>query len=533
VLDYIIGYEAEVGDALKMLASRQGGEAFDVPVCVLLIERQRWNRGAGSRADWFASVNRREGDDLAHEVFRYGSSVVELHGLSSDDLLRIVHRVGDAASLPYSDDALARLLARLDRAGRPLYAYMLAQELAKGGASAPGGRDALLASALERDRDRRWEKLFAPQSPPTLADEHPALFVALLATITGRLDIREMERVMSQHVDDATIRRAIGITGGTIESSILGSGAIVDALQPNILGEWFVLSAIERGPYLASLAEAAWMIAPKGMIRFLVRSAQDFPDHPSLLELLSYSPSERAWQQLCSQAASVAMLLARYFYELPDHVTKALCASAASGDAVSMHNLGVYLANGKCAPQDDEPGLSWLMKAAETNSPESMHMISMCFIEGVGAEQDFASGVEWLERAASLDHAPSCRDLGLLKLTGVFVEQDIEGGTALLRAAADKEDGVALRMLGQMFERQNGNADALAEAFGYYRRSAQAGDDGGMFHAARCYEQGCGIASDPKLAALWYERSAELGNEDAHIWWARQTQGWTNSPPDT
>jgi len=202
VLDYVIGREAAIKPVLQTLAGRAA--ELRKPVRLLLLERQRWDRGglgaltrAGDggrglgfdgRAEWFlALAERPDGNDPRLETTRFEDGVLELERLADADLVAIVRRIAElnrtasaGAEIALGDTAITDQLRHIDSAGRPLYAYFLGQALADGADPTNGGsgsgwrREDLLNATLERDRNTRWRDASAWTPPASATTARPS-----------------------------------------------------------------------------------------------------------------------------------------------------------------------------------------------------------------------------------------------------------------------------------------------------------------------------------------------------------------------
>ena len=53
------------------------------------------------------------------------------------------------------------------------------------------------------------------------------------------------------------------------------------------------------------------------------------------------------------------------------------------------------------------------------------------------------------------------------------------------------------------------------EAFFWYKKSAEQGEDGAQLQVGECYANGYGVKMDLRKAASWYQKAADQGNEEA------------------
>jgi len=213
VVDYVVGREDKIGPVFRKLARRTN--EFRAPVRLLLLERQRWDRGglgtiksdstshqalgmdgSGGRAEWFLKLaERHDGNDSALMDTRFESGVLELEHLDQAALISIVRLVAKigGTELTHSDTAITEQLERIDKAGRPLYGYFLGHALAGGTRQQGRTRDDLLDDALNRDYQSRWVQNCGGAAPQ-LGDDDPAARIAVLATMSREIDCRIASR---------------------------------------------------------------------------------------------------------------------------------------------------------------------------------------------------------------------------------------------------------------------------------------------------------------------------------------------------
>ena len=85
-----------------------------------------------------------------------------------------------------------------------------------------------------------------------------------------------------------------------------------------------------------------------------------------------------------------------------------------------------------------------------------------------------------------------------------------------MKQAAEEGLGVAYTALGRMYEIGNGPVrQDRAEAARYYRDAALAGEPYAQVYLGRLYEHGDGVAKDVEQAFRWYRKAADQGDEEA------------------
>ena len=308
VIDYVVGIEDKIGAMLRALAHRaQEGTLGQHPIRVLLLERRAWNDpgildtgdaaaavpSQTAYAPWYSSVRRENSSndgtptDRARFPVAPGAptGLLELRALTPDQLTGIVRDIAQkltqtALPLP-GDAAIRRTLEKIDKQGRPLYAYFLAAALAAGEDTAGWGRDKLLEAQLIRERTKRWPTNGGPA--PGFQEGSAAADLAVVATIVRKVGVAEEEI----STDGADLKNASRLLG----HDPAGPVDALHGLQPDILGEFYVLFELEgedrhqrnRRGHVVDHAAAKWSTQT---VEFLARCAQDFPNHPSLPDLL-------------------------------------------------------------------------------------------------------------------------------------------------------------------------------------------------------------------------------------------------------
>lgn len=145
----MVGHEPEIKavlDTLKVLS-----QEFHFTVRILFVERQPWDgcplvilnepKGEKSKdkleigglAEWFIELaDDDEDEDLLAYRFQENHGLVFLQKLLPEDLVNIVRKVANhfGTELTLDSNHIATQLRRIDKEGRPLYAYFLGKILA-------------------------------------------------------------------------------------------------------------------------------------------------------------------------------------------------------------------------------------------------------------------------------------------------------------------------------------------------------------------------------------------------------------------
>ncbi|MCC4242965.1 hypothetical protein [Stappia indica] len=556
VIDYVLGQEDEVGKALRSLANP--ARTFAQPVRLLLIERQRWDRGglekpataqatddasitkfqlsSGGHAEWFLKLcgdgNGFNGDIAACRS-KVGNGVVELTTLTPDQLADITadvmrRRGVDRTFGDHWRNEVKATLARIDTSGRPLFAYFLAVALSDGasGVEPRDGepewtRERLLSHVLDRERIRRWTAIFGRDATLPGSDT-PEMHLALLATMIGGYDNAAMRRRLPQQwlarFDRATLERA-----NVIVETPRGTGAplagIVWPLQPDILGEWFVLSSLTGGFIeTEALCEAAWKCSSALFAAFLQRCTQDFPLRAETHELLNAPLPDDAARAAYRAVSAVMMarLIEGKCETFPLQLMEQLEAAAIDDeDAAAQVVLGYCKSVGIGFEKNEEAGFALTKAAAQSGHAAAMFILGAYYEEGIGIEVDLEEAARLYRKAAEAGYTAAMFLLGVCHENGTGVAVDPEEAVRWYRKAAEAGDAAAMHNLGICHENGTGVAVDPEEAVRWYRTAAEAGNVAAMFQLGVCQQEGTGVEADPDAAVHWYQKAAATEYADA------------------
>lgn len=559
VIDYIIGFETQLGDVLNQLAQKT---ALQHSVRFLIVERQRWDRGfnlSGETedglssqpgtgiADWFAKVTRSyQGRAARLEASLFRTPIVELKALDASQLVEIVRSwtevLGVGAGVPHG--MIVETLSRIDPSGRPLYAYFLAEALAADYDISGWTREDLLDATLTRDQQHRWAQSFGGK-PPAIGDPHQAVDLAVLATLTGGLNVEEIgPRDDWPHMSAQTKKQALVLVDDPIGVSAAGPRGYIGRLEPDILGGWFILEwmrqAADRMEWMVNIA---WLLKPKSTAAAVLRLAQDFPDHQALTRLLHIEPPSRDAERSFTDISSSLLVALRtridkfglsiiprieaaalegdlkaisrlgYCYqeglgaEVPD-LQKAFYwfeEGAKLGDGRCMAYLGYWYLLGRDGPPDSQKALGWFEKGAIAGDGHAMGYVGMCNYNGIGTAVDYETAVRWLQRGGEAGDGASLVYLGLCYLRGTGVKRNDTEAFDCFRKADELGSSHALAYLGQMYLEGKGVEKNEDLAVRYLKDGAATGSAIANAFLGYCHREGIGVSqvNVPKAVELF------------------------------
>ncbi|SHL59100.1 TPR repeat [Nitrosospira sp. Nsp11] len=544
IFDYVVGREQKIKPILQTLFYNQ--DKFKHKVRILLIERQRWDRGSvikaqdqhtkdeggqpatiGDKAEWFLKLC--EEEDLEGENFRscrFDNGVEELKGLDLDYLVTIVKQLMTRLSgkaLTLSDDELKKTLARIDGQCRPLYAYLLAQQL---GETQEGFQSwtkfDLLNYQLIRDK-RRWKQAFKAEASPTWGDSHSAMKLAVLATIVREVKFQDTQiEQYFGNIDSLLRKEAIAITSGYLINDD-NRPEKIHALEPDLLGEWFVLYCFYQGLKFEELLDLAWHCSPNETAIFLQRITQDFIDfsqrHPNgnLVEKLLAHPSshETYYPALAKVAVEIGVKLFRNYLTIPPNLIVALEHAADSSDTAAMFFLGLLYLKGIGVERNSTRAFQLYHKAAEKGNSDALTHLGFCYAEGNGVVRNRSKAIELYQQAVKRGNSTAMIRLASCYETGDGITKDPVKAIILFQQAADQGDSSALINLGNRYEQGDGIEQDWDKAINLYQRAADQGDSSALINLADRYEQGIGIKQDWDKAIDLYQRAVSAGDVKA------------------
>jgi TPR repeat protein len=417
---------------------------------------------------------------------------------------------------------LKKTLVRIDDSGRPLYAYLLAQQLSDSEEGYESWtRIDLLNNQLVRDKIR-WEHAFRGDVP-TWGDAHPAMKLVVLATIVR--EIKFQDDPITKHfgsIDSSLRREAVAIARGYLINSD-NRPAEIHALEPDLLGEWFVLYCFHQGFEFEELLNIAWQYSPDKVADFLQRITQDFIDLPKkdsngnlVEELLAHAPPhESHYQALGNTAPVIAHKLYQRNLPLPQNIIIALEHAANLSNVAAMNYLGFLYHQGIGVIRNAERAVSLYQRSVEQGDSAAIFNLSVCYHRGEGVEQDWNKAAELYQQAVEQGNREAMFNLGVCYEKGEGVGQDWSKAVDLYQRAIEQGDSAAMFNLGVCYDNGTGVEQDWSKAFALYQRAVEQGESRAMTTLGICYQNGENVEQDWSKAVDLYQRAVEQGNSTA------------------
>jgi uncharacterized protein len=190
--------------------------------------------------------------------------------------------------------------------------------------------------------------------------------------------------------------------------------------------------------------------------------------------------------------------------------------SAEKGYVPVMVQLGLLYFNGQIVRKNYDEAYHWFSLAASKGDPEAEAKLGVCYHYGLGTTPDLSMTALWYRRAADQTNYVAMKSLGYLYANGLGVEKNLEEAKLWsLRAAKEGGNARAMYNLGCFDYTRFSDANALADAFYWFKKSAELGDPLACVRLADCYQMGWGVETNLASYHYWLIKSATLGATEA------------------
>lgn len=311
VLDYA-GSTGNLRDVIKSLVER--AEFLRQPMRLLLLERKNFGEWADelkSTSDATLFLDQTRFDDEA-SLSSEGIGI-KLRRIDDRAITEIIRKRIEAKrplAETETDDYLIEQLDHFDEDHRPLFAAMVGEELAK---SIPNTnlafdqvkernalRNDLLRRYITRERDEFWTSPADKLDGPSSRVRHENLLC--LSTFCRGVPFDVLDRAREtdgfelpthESFEEKRYVRMTGKSGASSLARRLIESAFLPFLEPDFVGEWFVLQKIKdsyRGNVKKNFIQCGWDLRPEGVVQFVRQCHQNYPDEVANLDYLLPSP---------------------------------------------------------------------------------------------------------------------------------------------------------------------------------------------------------------------------------------------------
>jgi TPR repeat protein len=217
--------------------------------------------------------------------------------------------------------------------------------------------------------------------------------------------------------------------------------------------------------------------------------------------------------------------------------TRLLNRAGEKGYVPAMLNLGYLYEDGRFVEKNGEVAFHWFSLAADQGNAEGELQLAGCYHYGLGTKQDYALAAKWCRRSADQTNYVAMKSLGYLLMKGLGGDKDFEAARYWSTRAADEgHNRRAMFNMGAicLLESSATNSGAMAEAFHWYKQSANLGDPLACYQVANFYYNGWDtVTSNLDAYHDWLLRAANAGSTDAQFFMGQACRDGNGFPKDT
>jgi TPR repeat protein len=412
---------------------------------------------------------------------------------------------------------IQKTLERIDKDGRPLYAYFLGQMIGQDADINNWSKVDILREVLGREREKWWAAAFKDRNkPPRTEDDFPASRLAILATMIDGLDCEDAQKKEFIPVPTADDReQALALTGNPMSEDMDGSPPmVIPSMQPDLLGEWYVIVSLEK-PWspLKELTDIAWRYAPEKMGHFMQKLFQDFHDSPTTAAILECIDPDRIEINTLSKLINdLLTFLVAHRLAIPEKITQTLHILADSGDPQSLSSLGLCFDCGIGVEMNIHEAVNFYQKAADAGNAIALNMLGLCHQFGNGVDESISKAADYFKRAVEAGSPDAMNNYAACLQLGKGVEENIPEAVYWYRKAAEADITNAMINYGFCYDKGTGVKEDKQEAAFWYKNAADNGSSYAMYRLGLCYQYGIGVEENISKAMYWQQEAAELGN---------------------
>lgn len=195
------------------------------------------------------------------------------------------------------------------------------------------------------------------------------------------------------------------------------------------------------------------------------------------------------------------------------NLTELIKVNAQDGDAEYQNTLGIMYATGQgpygngMFTQNIEQAKIWLKKSAEQGYAEAQNNLGhLCEREG-----NLKNALKYYSMAAEQNQVEGLISLAMMYGSGEGTTKDKNKAHELFLRAANLGDSFAQYIAGCDYANGDGVEQNFEEAYKWYWKAAEQGEDHAQVEIADGYE----MQGEIEKAKQWYSKAAEQGNEKA------------------
>ena len=186
----------------------------------------------------------------------------------------------------------------------------------------------------------------------------------------------------------------------------------------------------------------------------------------------------------------------------------------------ALNNIGSCYESGKGTRKDGDKAVEHYRKSAEEGCAMGQYNLAICYLNGTcGISKNEDIAFKYMKEASDQGYLGAIYASALMYYNGQGTKIDVEKSNELFALAADNGYGPAQLLFGVFY--YNGN-DFSKAVLWLKKAGAQKfpGVDVAYLYLGKCYETGCGTCwnVNKEEAYRWYEKAANMGNEEAIAW---------------
>ncbi|MEN8370039.1 tetratricopeptide repeat protein [Acinetobacter bereziniae] len=242
------------------------------------------------------------------------------------------------------------------------------------------------------------------------------------------------------------------------------------------------------------------------------------------------------------------MLLSNVVYsaDLEINVTE-IQQKAALNQKQALFDLGYLTQTGQGVKQDLPKAIELYKKASALGHRSANHNLGLIYFYGKGVKQDYLESAKWFKIAAERDVTDAQRNLlklyyrhliprdekyieQLLKQLAnkgndediyalaqyyYFEREDIASAEPYYLILAEKGNTKVFNRLGSIYFKGDGDKRNYAEAYKWFKKSAENGDRDGQYLTGMMLMGNFGISEDKQTAIYWLKAAAKQGQTKA------------------
>lgn len=184
---------------------------------------------------------------------------------------------------------------------------------------------------------------------------------------------------------------------------------------------------------------------------------------------------------------------------------------AARNYAPAVVYLGIHHQAGIDTVKNEAKAVELFRKAAEVEFPYGQYRLAMCYEKGIGVAKDFNEGLRLCRKAAENGSPHAQQHLGILYQRGDLSKADPDEAVKWYKLAATDGNLEAMFNLGVIHILRKSTREGLQ----CLMKAAEGGYSHAQYALGMHFEEGKGVAKDPRAAAEWYLMAAQHGHETA------------------